>query len=72
MQIENYNGRKYEIIEQTGDYTLLKELNDKAVEPFIVAFLLELDEDNKGEWNQGRYFQTLEEAQNEFEMKVNK
>ena len=72
MQIENYNGRKYEIIEQTGDYTLLKELNDKAVEPFIVAFLLELDEDNKGEWNQGRYFQTLEEAQNEFEMKVNR
>ena len=72
MEFENYNEKKYELIEQSGDYTLIKELNDKAVEPFIVAFLLELDEDNKGEWNQGHYYQTLEDAQEVFKKKLNK
>lgn len=72
MTFENYNGKVYKIIKRAGDYTLLEDISDYAYEPFVVAFLLELDEENKGEWNQGRYFQSIEEASDEFERKINK
>lgn len=69
MEFENYNGKLYKVLKQEGNYTLLKQ-KEEVNEPYVVAFLLELDEENKGEWNQGRYYGTLESAESAFEEKI--
>lgn len=70
MSFQNANGKMYDILDEHGDYTLLKEIKENYSdydEPYVVAFDLNPE---RGEWAQGRYYQDLSSAQNTFKQKT--
>ena len=52
---------KFEVLDQLGDYVLLKNTNEKSFTPYIVA-----DFPMKRSWAQGHYFRTYEDALDDF------
>lgn len=82
-QFKNNNGRTYDILEQSGKYSLLKLSTHDILEQSVKYSLLELVstkdyepyvvafllDEEAGEWNAGSYFPTLESAQQAFDSK---
>lgn len=58
MANKNTNGLYYELIEQTGDYTLFKEVDRQY---YVVAYCTG-DYDDGISWSQGHYFTDIESA----------
>lgn len=63
---KNSNGKNYEIIKESGSYTLLKELgnDDPYRHPYVIAY--GLDRELKS-WSTGRYRSYYKEAKKEFQ-----
>lgn len=63
---KNSNGKNYEVVKESGNYTLLKELenNDPYKHPYVIAY--GLDRELKS-WSKGRYRSYYKEAKKEFE-----
>lgn len=67
----NKNGKNYEILDHKGDYYLLKEIKNNFHplydDPYVVAFAI----NEHGEWAQGHYFKSFENAKELYEDKTN-
>ncbi|MPM72384.1 hypothetical protein SDC9_119358 [bioreactor metagenome] len=68
-QIENTNGKTYEVLAEKGSYTLLADHRDDYPE-YIVAWALHYSRDNQYTWGQGHYFWDLDEATDYLESKI--
>lgn len=64
---EHISGRKFYIIDQIGDYTLLMSANEDAVDKYIVA--VHLNRELK-EWGFGYYFENSVDAFEEFKTRA--
>lgn len=60
-EIYKTDSGEFEVLDQLGDYVLLKNTNEKSFTPYIVA-----DFPMKRSWAQGHYFRTYEDALDDF------
>lgn len=69
---QNRNGKNYEILEEKNDYYLLKEIKKSFHplydDPYVVAYHI----NNDGEWAQGHYFKSYDNAKQLYDDKVNR
>lgn len=64
MAFKDNKGNEYEILETGNDYALLRALDDEALQPYVVAYLL--DEMNGG-WERANYYDNFETAKAAFD-----